>query len=296
MFNDFVTAPEKRAFKDYANYLFGFVVSMFKWRCDFAPDWIFERLLTTHGHCAVFYNNGNPVVAVGGYTGEPTAYGFGKEYIGTDYTGKSYRGIVGENAVVLWNNYALSSDVPTISAYAQRYVESEKSVLNVLRGTRITNLVTADDTVDKNTLDSVAKAIENGDTVVKIPPAFREIDALDSGAKRFDVLRLTDPKDTDKLQYLSRFRDDLLAAFLNEYGLDVNVVNKGSQVSVDELHSMANATRAIVGQRLECRARDLDIARGWGFDIDVAPNYGRTQPTQATQVTQAESEVNENDV
>ena len=293
MFNDFITAPEKRAFKDYANYLFGFVVSMFKWRCDFAPDWIFERLLTTHGHCAVFHNNGSPVVAVGGYTGEPTAYGFGKEYIGTDYTGKSYRGIVGKEVVVLWNNYSLSSDVPTVTAYAQRYVESEKSVLNVLRGTRITNLVTADDTVDKNTLDSVAKAIENGDTVVKIPPAYREIDALDSGAKRFDVLRLTDPKDTDKLQYLSRFRDDLLAAFLNEYGLDVNVVNKGSQVSVDELHSMANATRAIVGQRLECRTRDLDAVRGWGFDIDVAPNYGRTQPTQPTQV---ESEVNENDV
>ena len=89
-------------------------------------------------------------------------------------------------------------------------------------------------------------------------------------------MQLTDPKETDKLQYLSRFRDDLLAAFLNEYGVDVNVVNKGSQVSRDELHSMENATRAIIEQRLECRARDLDIVRSWGYNITVAPNVGRS--------------------
>ena len=68
----------------------------------------------------------------------------------------------------------------------------------------------------------------------------------------------------------------MLAAFLNEYGVDVNVVNKGSQVSRDELHSMENATRAIIEQRLECRARDLDIVRGWGYNITVTPNVGRS--------------------
>ncbi len=302
MFGDFISAPEKRQFKDYANYLFGFVVSMFKWECDFAPDWVFERLLTTQGHCGIFRNgkDGKPVVATGGYTGTPTAYGFGSEYIGTDLAGNNYRGKVGEDVIVLWNNYTLSSDTPTVSTYAQRYIESEKSVINVLRGTRITNLVVADDTVDRQTLDNVTKAIENGDTVVKIPPAYREIDALDSGAKRFDVLRLTDPKDTDKLQYLSRFRDDLLAAFLNEYGIDVNVVNKGSQVSRDELHSMRNATTSIVEQRLECRSRDLETIREqWGFNITVIPNSGVTNPNETPETdtendTDTESEV-END-
>ena len=195
----------------------------------------------------------------------------------------------------MWNNYSLSSDAPTISAYANRYVETEKSVLNVIRGTRITNLVTADDTVDKMTLDNVVSAINNGDTVVKIPPSYREIDALDSGAKRFDVMQLTDPKETDKLQYLSRFRDDLLAAFLNEYGVDVSVVNKGSQVSRDELHSMENATRAIIEQRLECRARDLDIVRSWGYNITVAPNVGRSRAdTDADTDTGAEGDSENN--
>lgn len=270
--------PENRDFKSYASYLYNFVLTMFSWQCDFAPPWAFERLLTTRGHCGIFRNgkDGNPVIAAGGYTGKPTAYGFGENYIGTDMNGNTYTGTVGEDVVVLWNNYTLTSDNAVVSSYAQRFVESDKSVLNVLRGTRITNLVTAADNTDSATLENVTRAIKDGDTVVKIPPVFREIDALDSGAKRFDVLRLTDPKDTDKLQYLSRYRDDLLAAFLNEYGVDVNVINKGSQVSRDELHSMENAVGATVQQRLECRQQNLDIVRGWGYKIDVFPNVGRT--------------------
>jgi hypothetical protein len=274
---DLITAPETRDFRSFANYLYSYVLDMFRWECDFAPTWAFERILTTHGHCGIFRQgaDGKPVLAFGGYSGEPTPYGFGRQYIGTDYSGNSYTGTVGDNVVVIWNNVTLSSDRPIVSAYAERYVETERSIINVLRGARITALVTASDNTDKQTLDNVVSAINNGDTVVKIPPVYREIDALDSGAKRFDILRLTDPKDTDKLQYLSRYRDDLLSAFLGEYGIDVNVVNKGSQVSKDELHSMRDAVSATVQQRLECRERDLDIVREWGYDITVAPNVGR---------------------
>ena len=279
MINELMTAPEARDFRSYANYLYGYILDMFKWQCDFAPPWAIERILTTHGHCGIFRNgkDGKPVIAFGGYTGKPDIYGFGTQYIGTDFQGNSYTGNVGDDVVVLWNNYTLSSDNAVVSAYAQRFVESDKSILNVLRGARITALVTASDNTDSRTLDNVVNAINNGDTVVKIPPIYREIDALDSGAKRFDVLRLTDPKDTDKLQYLCRYRDDLLAAFLNEYGIDVNVVNKGSQVSRDELHSMERAVGAVVEQRLNCRERDLGIVRDWGYDITVTPNIGRTQ-------------------
>lgn len=275
-----LTKPIIRDFKSYADYLFNYVFSMFKWECDFAPNWIFERYLTTRGQCAVFLNGGNPVVAAGGYSGTPDIYGYGVEYIGTDLAGNRYTGTVGEDVSVIWNNLTITPDTYVVSSYAERYVESDKSILNVLRGARITALVTASDNTDNRTLDNVVNAINNGDTVVKIPPIFREIDSLDSGTKRFDILRLTDPKDTDKLQYLCRYRDDLLAAFLNEYGIDVNVVNKGSQVSRDELHSMESAVNAVVEQRLECRRMSLDTIRKWGFNIDVKPNIGREIETR----------------
>lgn len=288
-----ISAPETRDFSSYCEYLWGYVLDMFDWDSDIIPGWAIERALTTHGTAGIFYNNGNPVVAIGGYTGTPTQYEFGDKYYGSDFSGKTYTGEIGKDVAVLWNNLTLSSDKRVVSAYAERYVESDKSILNVLRGTRITNLVAASDNTDKATLDNVTKAIKDGETVVKIPPVYREIDALDNGVKRFDVMRLTDPKDTDKLQYLCRFRDDLLAAFLNEYGIDVNVVNKGSQVSRDELHSMERAVSATVQQRLNCRKRNLDIVRGWGFKIDVFPNVGRSNGKEKEDVTVSDSAADE---
>ena len=86
----------------------------------------------------------------------------------------------------------------------------------------------------------------------------------------------------------------MLAAFLNEYGIDVNVVNKGSQVSKDELHSMEKAISATVKQRFDCRARDLDTVRAWGFDIDVKPNIGRADIEQDEQDGQDEQETGDN--
>lgn len=292
--------PVERDFYSYVKYLWQYIDDMFTWKCNFAPAWTFERFLNTRGHVGIFRNgeDGKPLLAVGGYIGEPNIYGFGKQYIGTTLNGKSYTGTVGEDVVVLWNNTTLTSDMHILSAYATRFVESDKSILNVLRGARITALVTASDNIDSATLDNVVTAINRGDTVVKVPPRYAEIDALDGGAERFKILRLTDPKDTDKLQYLTRYRDDLLAAFLNEYGIDVNVINKGSQVSKDELHSMGAAVNAVLMSRYECRARDLDIVRSWGYQIDVKPGYSRgdTNADEPDEPEKLEESVSEREV
>lgn len=270
--NDFNNRP----FCSYANYLYNYIANMFEWQTNFAPEWAFERILTMYGHCGIFYNNGSPVIAWGGYTGAPTKYGFGENYIGTDYKGNSYEGKVNETVVVLWNNYSLMSDKFIVGNYAQKFVECDKSILNLIRGARLNKLVTASNDIDKYTLDNVVKSIERGDLIVKIPPSYREIDALDAGADVFKILDITDTENAAKLQYLDRYRDNLLSQFFNEYGIDVNVVEKSAQVSTDEIHSMDNAVGAIVSQRYKCRTQNLDIVRGWGIDIDVTvnPMYG----------------------
>ena len=269
---------EVRSATSYANWLYTFIADMFKWELDFAPEWVPEFLLTRYGAAAVMYNDGDPVIVGGGYCGKPTRYEMGDSFTGATLDGKVYKGKIGEDCAVIWNNPTMTPDTYTLASYAERFAERDRSELNVLRGTRITNLVTASDNTDSATLDKVVKAITDGDVAVKIPPIYREIDALDSGAKRFDILRLTDPKDTDKLQYLARQRDSLLAAFLAEYGLEYDMVDKGSQIVTGELHAQTDMINAIVQSRLDCRRRNLDIVRGWGVNIDVQPNRARGCP------------------
>lgn len=293
---NYITAPETRNVISYANYLASYVTDMFKWRVTWAPVWAVEWLLTRRGTVGIFkQDNAPPIIAAGAYAGKPTKYMIGSEYIGTTCDGDALKGVVGDDVVVLWNNLTMMPDTYTISAYAERLSEVDKSILNVIRGSRITALVTASDNTDKVTLDNVVTAINNGDVCIKIPPAYREIDALDNGAERFKVLRITDPKDSDKLQYLSRYRDDLLSSFFNEYGLDVDMINKGSQITRDELHSMSDAVSAVVQMRLECRSRDLDIVRSWGYDIDVQPNIARGTSLTDTMKGDSDNDFTEKD-
>ena len=62
----------------------------------------------------------------------------------------------------------------------------------------------------------------------------------------------------------------------------------------DELHSMEQAVSATVKQRFDCRARDLDVVRSWGFDIDVKPNIGRADIEQDEQSEPEETETGDN--
>lgn len=291
--------PEVRTFGDYAQYLYEYAASMYKWTLpEYIPTFIPEYYLINRGHFGIFRDiDGTIVLASGSYAGAPTKYEVGGEYLGVTLNGKTYRGTIGEDVAVVWNNLALSSDRHTISFYAERYVESDKSILNVLRGARVNNLVTALDNTDANTLDNVVKSIEDGKVIVKVPPIHRQIDALDNGVERFKVLKLTDPKDTDKLQYLTRYHDDLLVNFLNEFGIDATNLNKAAQVTTDELHSHAAAVSAIVAERLECRRRSLDLVRSWGVDIDVVPNVARgaeqEQPGEQEQEQEVTDDVTE---
>lgn len=286
--------PEIRTFSDYAQYLYEYAASMFTWTLpDYIPQFIPEFYLINRGHFGIFHNTDNTItIASGAYAGKPTNYEVGSEYIGVTLDGTTKKGVIGEDVAVVWNNLTLSSDRHTISFYAQRYVESDTSILNVLRGARVNNLITASDNTDKKTLDDVVKSIKEGEVVIKIPPLYREIDALDNGVDRFKILKITDPKDTDKLQYLTRYHDDLLAKFLNEFGIDVQNINKGSQITNDELHSMGAAVSAIINERLQCRTRQLDIVRGWGINIDVKPSQARGEQEQPQLINESEELTN----
>lgn len=65
-----------------------------------------------------------------------------------------------------------------------------------------------------------------------------------------------------------------------------------AQVSVSELHSMDSATAAIIDSRLECRSRQLDIVRSWGYDISVEKGVARG--VEFTADNKDEQEVEEN--
>lgn len=262
-----------RTIADYENYLREFVLNMFEWRQEFAPAWIFEQYLTETGMMAIFKTPDGLMPVRGGYSGDPTPYGLGYEFIGADLSGKEYKGKVGEDCIVAWNNTTRTPDTRVIHSYAVDLFECDKSQRNLIKGSRILNIIECRDNKDKLSLDKVDKALENGDTNVSVTPAIRNIDVFDVDGSMFDVKHVSDPADVDKLPYMSRQRDDILSRFFAEYGISVSVVNKAAQLTKDESRYMENAVRAIVGNRLKSRRMVLDWVHEQGYALEIASAY-----------------------
>lgn len=262
-----------RTIADYENYLREFVLNMFEWRQDFAPTWIFEQYLTETGMLAIFKTPNGLMPVRGGYSGDPTPYGLGYEFIGADLAGKEYKGKVGKDCIVAWNNSTRTSDTKTIHSYAVDLFECDKSQRNLIKGSRILNIIECRDNKDKMSLDKVDKALERGDTNVSVTPAIRNIDVFDVDGSMFDVKHVSDPADVDKLPYMSRQRDDILSRFFAEYGISVSVVNKAAQLTKDESQYMERAVRAIVDNRLKSRQMVLDWVHSQGYPLEIVSAY-----------------------
>ena len=106
-------------------------------------------------------------------------------------------------------------------------------------------------------------------------------------------MELTDVKDSEKIQYLSRIHDDIIGRFLAMYGIDTGNINKGSQVLRGELSRMEEAAAVPVYERLRCRKQVWDeINKTFGTDIQPMKSalYGDTQEagTQQTDIVDPE--------
>lgn len=281
-----------RTIEDYENYLLEYVHNMFTWEQDFAPPWIFEQYLNETGMMAIFKTENGLMPVRGGYSGEPTPYGLGYEFIGADLAGKEYRGKVGIDCIVGWNNFTRTPDTRVIHAYAVDLYECDKSQRNIIKGSRILNIIECRDNKDKISLDKVDRALENGDTNVSVTPAVRNIDVFDTSNGIFKVNHVSDPGDVDKLPYMSRQRDDILSRFFAEYGISVSVVNKAAQLTRSESNYMESAVNAIVANRLKAREMVVDWVRAQGYNLNIKYTYENTKPEAEAKT---ESVVIEND-
>jgi hypothetical protein len=94
--------------------------------------------------------------------------------------------------------------------------------------------------------------------------------AKEMGTDSPEVFNLSDVKDVDKLQYLSRYYDDVLKRFFNYYGQALQNQNKSAQSISDELHGMDSVSFIIPLQILNCRkALCQQINDIFGLDVDV---------------------------
>lgn len=235
-----------------------------------------EHTLIRFGCCAIVKINDEFFVGVPAIMPPLDNYGIGTEITITTYNGQHQkRGKIGENCALIWNNTEFVGDF-IISWYAKMFKEIDISMEANVFNSRLHPIPVARNSKIKTAIDNIFKSIKgenkNNDTyTILSDTAFA--DEINGTSTKIDVLNLTDVKDVDKLQYLSKFHDDLLRRFCTLYGHSMQTTGKMAQQTVEEIQGYDSFSMIIPSNRLEERQKGIaEFNRVFGENVTVEYN------------------------
>lgn len=288
---------------EYEKYLLSIVTNMIRYEgieeTDI-PEYYPEYLAAYRGQYGVFPSEDGVTIVPGAYAGRLDKYGRGTEYFGTTLDGVAWRGKVGTDCFVVPNNPMLLPDMLIIGRFAYMLSQTDISMYYNLKYSRLGKFYRADTDQEKAALEKAMDELEEGKPVIYVGTTKHTFgDVLDQTAPPMTPLELTDVKDSEKLQYLSRFHDDIIGRFFAMYGIDTGNINKGSQVLRGELSRFEEAAAVPVYERLRCRQQVWDeINKAFGTNIKPVKSalYGDTPEagTQQTDIVEPEGSDAEN--
>ena len=274
---------------EYERYLFSIICNMIRYEGiedTNIPEYYPEYVAAYLGQYGVFPSDDGPVIVPGAYTGRFDRYGRGTEYHGNTLDGTSWTGKVGVDCFVVPNNPMYMPDSLVVSRYAYMLSQIDISLYYNLKYSRLGKFYRADTDQEKAALNKAMDELEAGKPVIYVGTQKHTFgDILDQTPPPLMPLELTDVKDSEKLQYLSRLHDDIIGRFMSMYGIDTGNINKGSQILRGELSRMEEAAAVPVYERLRCRQQVWDeINNAFGTNIKPVKSalYGDT-PEAGTQ-------------
>lgn len=169
--------------------------------------------------------------------------------------GNEFEGVIDETIVIGYNNNARLPEL-TASFYAEFFTETDKSLKCALEKSRVLPIPVTGDSKIAKAIDDLMNHIDEGDTHTVAYEGV--IDDIIEGKPPVTLLELTDPKYTERIQYLSKFYDDMLRRFWTIYGHPLSSGSKMAQVSTMELEGYQTYSRILPNEMLNKRKEWTD--------------------------------------
>lgn len=301
-----------------------FFYSMFEYKGfpDSMPKEYAERYLIWCGSVAAArvpeeYNKGlykgEGVFLHAAPAGDPDVYGLGADLILTSCNG--YNETVSfDDAAFGWNNSAHTSLRSFISASAQAITNALLTVRNNVTYAKSHPIYKAKDDKEKAALNSYWEKVKNSDGDDDLAVASYNIaDEIINGttAANTNVINLSDPLTSDKLQYITKVVDDYMRWSFGLYGQAIQGNGKMAQQTVDEVNGQTSTSFILPNDMLYQRKKwaermkaqglipedaDIDFSAAWKVEeikyqkeADIDEN-GEIEEVETETETEAETE------
>ena len=231
----------------------------------------FEKYLIMGGCLAIGKLDGKLVFVRGGLGGgELDFYGYPTRFIGATGNGKAVDWKVGEDCVVFWNNKSHTPDLDVLRT-ADLLTDIDLSLdLNVYYS-RLYPIPCVKDEKERIQVETILSNLQKGgkNTTV-INKKLDVTDLIEGKSEEIPVLNITDVSNTDKIQYLARFREDVKRWYFNRNGHDLQGSSKMAQQSVEEINNNNSISMIYPLEKYEMRQRAIEELNAlFGLDMTV---------------------------
>ena len=277
---------KERTQKQAINYILDRTLMMFKY--DKLPETIpgkeLERLLQVHGYAIITEVEGKLYAFFGGLGGEPDVYGYPTiATVSNPYLKYSKQLTIGEDCVVIFNDYARMGLVPLISKYIYLLTQNEltMSVLNTSK--RIGNLISVNDDNTAESAKEYLKKVEQGELGYIME------------SKLYDSLKTSSfNSENVSLQELTEYNEYLKASLLTELGINANQNQKRERLITAEIEDNKERTFPLMDNMLSSRQIGLQqIKELFGEDTTVRFNSSWENFNPYNQEVSSDSETDE---
>lgn len=273
------------------------LISMFTYRGDSVPEEILEYqsfidiYSMLDGACAIWKltsdrcpnaqgdaMEGKWIITPVDFAGSPDAYGFGADAICTVKSGvvvKFDNWRENPDVAIIFNNSNYSPDM-NIGRFSDMLAELEVSMkLNVLFARMYPMPVVSSGKIQK----AVETAIDNMRTgkiatVLDDDTLSKYVSDTAANNTGIQTVNLTEVEKSQYIQYLAKFRDDLMRWFYSLYGMNSQGSSKMAQQTVDEVNQDNNASMILPHDMLRMRMKSLENQVnkkfGWGMEVSFS--------------------------
>lgn len=239
---------------------------LFKWRSldpNFKIPFQPEILLSIEG--ALGYDKKKDLWVVCSPTGLFDKYGDFQSFVcrsldNTDMIG--YEAKNHEDVIVCANTPLYRSFEAERSYYSGIKTETDRSIRSQLILSRLSKAIVAENDNKAKEIRNAIKDIEEGKILVLTSSLLEDL----------KVLELTDSSDIEKMQYLSSFYQTIEKREANDYGVDLELIDKRAQVTSNEIKQYDDVTTLEYLIMFECRQRFVEEMKENGFNIEIVRN------------------------
>lgn len=220
--------------------LYEIVMAMFDYEnLPFRKEFI-EELLLIYGNAAVGRDENGLHVGYLSYNElDENNMPIGKATITTRH-GYQMTGEIDTDICLFFNNESRLPELK-LELYADMFSEADISIRSIIKKARLLPIPLTRDSKVKEAINEAFKDIDNG--FIKAIGYDAIMDDFAGDGDPVTMLHLTEPEHTDKLQYMSKFYDDMLRRVLTFYGHPLSSASKMAQVTSAELEGYTTYSR-----------------------------------------------------